>query len=265
MYDVKCMYEKIRIKNIFNVIKFKIEFRKNNPHYFNADGLIMFCGAQGTGKTLTAVNYVYKLMQFYPKCKLVTNLHLRDYPVVEFHDWKKINANENENDKELYDRYKEENRVFSFLNNDDLQKYENESFGVIYFIDEIQLYMNSLQSKNINMDVMTQISQQRKQRKHIVATSQVFGRIAKPLREQFSNVVLCKNYFKIFQINALIDRDSIDTEETTSTNLKGKVKKKFFYIHSPEMYARYDTSNIIRVGLFNSGKGDIYDDKSINN
>ena len=68
-------------------------------------------------------------------------------------------------------------------------KYKNGEKGVIYFIDEIQLYFNSLQSKNINMDVMTQISQQRKQRIHIIATSQVFGRMAKPLREQFSSVI----------------------------------------------------------------------------
>ena len=52
--------------------------------------------------------------------------------------------------------------------------------------------------KNINPEVMTQISQQRKQRKHIVCTSQVFGRMAKPLREQFSAVVKCQKYFVCF-------------------------------------------------------------------
>ncbi len=72
------------------------------------------------------------------------------------------------------------NRVFEFCDNDDFKRYSNGEFGVIFLVDEIQLYMNSLESKNINIEVITQISQQRKQRKHIIATSQVFGRMAKP-------------------------------------------------------------------------------------
>lgn len=40
--------------------------------------------------------------------------------------------------------------------------------GVIYFIDEIHLEFNSLESKNVPIEIMVEISQQRKQRKHIV-------------------------------------------------------------------------------------------------
>lgn len=95
------------------------------------------------------------------------------------------------------------------------------------------------------MDVMTQIAQQRKQRIHIVATCQVFGRMAKPLREQFSNVVLCKSYFNFIQKNSLIDRDSIDGEESTGTNLTGKVVKNYWWFRSPKMFDRYDTYAVI--------------------
>ena len=55
---------------------------------------------------------------------------------------------------------------------------------MLYFIDELHLELNSLESKNIDIDVMVEISQQRKQRKHIVGTSQVYMRLAKPIREQ---------------------------------------------------------------------------------
>ena len=95
------------------------------------------------------------------------------------------------------------------------------------------------------MDVMTQIAQQRKQRIHIVATCQVFGRMAKPLREQFSNVVLCKSYFNFIQKNALIDRDSIDSEESTGTNLTGKVVRNYWWFRTPKMFDRYDTYAVI--------------------
>lgn len=209
---------------IYDWIKYKIKFMREHPFYFRPDGLVVFTGAQGTGKTLSAVNYVENIMQNYPKCILVTNLKLENYPF-------------------------DNKRVFQFINGDDLKKYNNDEFGVIFLIDEIQLYFNSLQSKNINTDVMTQISQQRKQRKHIVATSQVFGRMAKPLREQFSSVLVCKNYLGFFQFNKLVDRDSV-VDNDNGTSLKGKVKKRFMWFHSPKYYGRYDTYYVIQQNNF---------------
>lgn len=216
-----CMKEKLKPTNIFRKIKYDKEFSKEHPDYFYPDGLLMFVGPQGSGKTLSAVNYVYNLLKLYSKSILVSNIALKDYPF------------DNE-------------RIFYFKNAEDLSRYNNGEYGVIYFIDEIQLYFNSLESKNINMEVMTQISQQRKQRKHIVATSQVFGRMGKPLREQFSNVILCKCYLNSLQCNLMIDRDSLEGDVSSSTNITGVVKKKFWYFRSPEMFKRYDTYAIIQ-------------------
>lgn len=268
---VRAGREKFSIKNIFETIKYRIKFRKENPTYFDPDGLLIFVGAQGTGKTLSAVNYVYKLIQMYPRAKIVTNVTLKDYPIVTFEDFCKINENlirelinyleKDKLNEIMYKCYLEKNRVFMFIDNDDFIKYKNGKEGVIYFVDEIQLYLNSLESKNINMETVTQISQQRKQRIHIVSTSQVFGRMAKPLREQFSNVVQCKCIANIIQSNALIDRDSLENDESTGTNLYGKVKKRFIWTHSPNYYKRYDTYAVIEKGKFVGGekqKGGIY-------
>ena len=41
-----------------------------------------------------------------------------------------------------------------------------------------------IQSKDFPVEMLTEITQQRKQRKMIIGTSQVFSRIAKPIREQ---------------------------------------------------------------------------------
>ena len=221
MISYNAMKESMNPLNIFKKLKYDYKFYKTNPTYFKPDGLVVFVGGQGTGKTLSAVCYVYNLLEFYKKAKIVTNIDLLEYPI------------DNE-------------RVFRFTCADDLKKYKNGKEGVIFLIDEIQLYFNSLGSKNINMDVMTQISQQRKQRIHIVATSQVFGRMAKPLREQFSCVILCKSYFNFIQKNSLIDRDSIDGEESTGTNISGKVVKNFWFFRSPEMFKRYDTYAVIQ-------------------
>ena len=209
---------------LFKWLSNKIKFRKSHPFYFEPCSLVCYVGSQGSGKTLSACLYVCKLMKLYPKAILVSNLKLKDFPF------------DNE-------------RVFEFRNGDDLLKYKNGDNGVIFLIDEIQLYFNSLQSKNINTDVMQVISQQRKQRIHIVSTSQVFGRMAKPLREQFSEIISCKCYFGNLQVNKLIDRDSIEDFDN-GTTLKGKVKKKFWFFHSPKYYDLYDTYYVIQRNKF---------------
>lgn len=217
----KATHEKFKpVRKLVKLAVFKYKFIKEHPDYFYADGLVLFCGPQGSGKTMSAVNYVYNLMERFPKAILVTNIDLKKYPVDNM-------------------------RVFRFKNGDDFKKYNNGEFGVIFLVDEIQLYFNSLESKNINPEVMTQISQQRKQRKHIVGTAQVFGRMAKPLREQFSCVVKCSKILGVVQRCQVVDRDSIDEEESDTQVLKGKVLFSYFYIHTPEYFNRYDTYAVV--------------------
>ena len=257
MIDYNSAQGSLNPLTFFKWLKFKIDFAKNNPDYFNPDGLFVFVGGQGSGKTLSVVSYVRNLMVKYPLCKLCTNLLIKDFPIVSFEKWVFAFDNINNlNDEQLFDIYTKENRVFPFENNDDLSKYKNDDKGVIFLIDEIQLYLNSLQSKNVNMETMTELAQQRKQRVHIVCTSQVFGRIAKPVREQFSSIILCqKRFFGALQVNLLIDRDSIANEgdASSSDGLVGTVVKKFRWFHSPEMYGNYDTYYKIVKGNFVDG------------
>ncbi len=256
MIEYNCCRESMNPLLLFRLAKFRMNFHRDHPDYFDPDGLVIFVGGQGTGKTLSAVNYVYRLLEAYPSSKIVTNVALTDFPIVTFPQWLISNGYQGDTDearKLLFDDYIRKNRVFEFVNNDDFQRYYNGEYGVIFLVDEIQLYLSSLESKNINIEVVTQISQQRKQRKHIVATSQVFGRMAKPLREQFSCVMACKKYFGFLQCNRLLDRDSLSSEESTGTNLTGEVVKKFWWIHQPEFYHRYDTYRVIERGKFVSG------------
>lgn len=229
MILVNACKEKRSLGGIFRWLRYKKQFWLDNPDYFAPDGLTVFIGAQGSGKTLSAVNYVYRLMEAYPKCMLVSNLELRDYPL-------------------------DDHRVFPFYNNDDFARYSNGDKGVIFLVDEIQLYLNSLESKNINLEVVAQIAQQRKQRKHIVATSQLFGRLAKPLREQFNSIVVCKNLFGCIQRNSLIMRDSITDMDGSGQAVEGTVAEKFWWVHTPDMYDRYSTYTVISRGKFAAGE-----------
>lgn len=121
---------------------------------------------------------------------------------------------------------------------DCLKYVNNGKMGVLFFIDEIHLELNSLESKNVPVEVMVEISQQRKQRKHIVGTSQRYIRMAKPLREQIRDIVACKCFFGVIQYNKFIDGDS--TIETNG-ELKYDIRRRMLWFHSPEMYKSYDT------------------------
>ena len=261
----------LNIFHALDTLKFKNEFRKEHPTFFDGDGLIVFTGAQGEGKTLSAVKYACKILDEYPKCKLVTNLLIKDYPIVTLSDfvrnWYGIEAFCNFDKLSEFSQYKiiqdyiYLNRVFAFNNADDLTRYHNGEEGVLYLIDEIQLYFNSLESKNINMDVMVEISQQRKQRKNIICTSQIFGRMAKPLREQFNTVVKCHNFWNLLQRNWFIRQEDI-LPDTDMMNPKGVVANSWWFFHSREDYKRYDTYYKIEKTRFVDEEmkvGEIYD------
>lgn len=197
---------------VWGCIKFNRDFRIAHPEYFDPEGILIFCGSQGSGKTLSAVQYVRKVCETYPDAILVTNVDISGLPL--------------------------ETTVVEYDGLECLKNIENGYAGVIYFIDEIHLELNSLESKNIDMDTIVELSQQRKQRKHIVGTSQVYMRMAKPLREQVKDIVLCKNYFKYFQWNKLID--GFESKEENG-KLKAEVVKKYLWFHTPKLYGSYDT------------------------
>ena len=191
---------------------YKRDFRRAHPEYFDPEGLLVFCGPQGSGKTLSAVQYCKKILVQYPCCKFVTNVAIDGIP--------------------------SEVEVIEYDGLDTLMNVSNGYAGVLYLIDELHLEFNSLESKNISIEEMTEFAQQRKQRKHIVGTSQVFMRLAKPLREQIRRVIVCQNHFGLVQHN-------IEIDGTTATEDNGKLNAQimghYWWVHRPEMYACYDT------------------------
>lgn len=210
--DIELLQGSKNPKNLIDLFRYKRNFRRENPDYFYPEGLLVFCGSQGSGKTLSAVQYVKKLCIEYPRAILVTNTKIEGLPA--------------------------HTAVVPYDGIKSLTSHNNGLCGVIYFIDEIHLEFNSLESKNIPIEVMVEVSQQRKQRKHIIGTSQVYMRMAKPFREQIKNVVICKKYFNCIQFNKLIDGETAREE---GGKLKADVKKNILWFHSPSIYSSYDT------------------------
>lgn len=189
---------------------------------FPHSGLIVFCGSQGMGKTTSAVDYLYNILQDYPNARVVSNVDLcfLGFP----------------------------NEFIQYTDVDDLQKYGNNGLdGVIFLLDEIHLVWNNLESKSITPAEMIEFAQSRKQRRLIIGTSQRLMRIAKPVREQLKWVVDCRCYFRFIQRNQLIDMD--DCIESIDGNIEINNAKTMWFVHDYVVRQSYNTyQKMKRVG-----------------
>lgn len=208
MPDLQCLKGSLNPIQAGRSLVYKSKFRRAHPTYFDPSGLMIFCGPQGSGKTLSAVKYCKELVQKYPDCIFCSNVAIDGVDTIPY------------------------NGIDSLFN------LSNGYNGVLYLIDEIHLEFNSLESRNISIEEMIEFSQQRKQRKHIVGTSQVYMRLAKPLREQIKDVVLCNNLFNLIQHNQLVDGENAVEE---NGKFKSRVVKNYWWFHTPELYGSYDT------------------------
>lgn len=243
--------DKLAFKNDLGIlslpryIKWKMAYKEADKGNLHSWGSVVFCGPQGSGKTLSAVQYAEKVFSFSPRAFLVTNVDLKTYPVNAYMDEEAnvryIITKEKVDLLYLINHFNDDGfikPVLQYEGLDMLTTLKNGMNGVIYLIDEFHLELNSLESKNIPIEIMTEISQQRKQRVHIIGTSQVFMRLAKPLREQIFNVVMCKCYFNCFQINKMCMGEEIEEKDG---NVVADVKAVSFWFHKPEYYEEYDT------------------------
>lgn len=247
--------------NMFRVVNYKRKFAKQNPTYFYPEGLLVFCAEQGAGKTLSAVQYCTKVNRSYFDCVFCTNVSIKEFPINCYYKIKNLTENITVITYHLIETDEIVRRVTVFSQNgetkteiepirddvkivvaydglDCIKDLSNGIEGVLYLIDEIHLEFNSLESKNIPIEIMVEVSQQRKQRKHIVGTSQVYMRLAKPLREQIDTVVICRNILSFLQYNTVINGKTAVEE---NGKLQADVLRKFLWFHRPELYDSYDT------------------------
>lgn len=211
-------------KNAIATIKHNILFARNNPDYFYPDGIWVFCGPQGSGKTLSAVQCLQKICKEYPKALVVTNLDVKGI----------------------------DNTIIQFTEYEQLKYMDNGIYGIIFFLDELHVLWNSLESKDIPVSEMACFCQMRKNRRVIIGTSQVYSRIAKPIREQLKFAIDCRNFFGLLQMNTVLDpAESVEKNGV----MEAKIVGRHFWFHKPELYKSYDTLFKIERATRNEKKG----------
>lgn len=180
-------------KPIIAFVLFVKDWIKMDKSAFRGYGFWLFCGLGGSGKTLSMVEYLIRMKRAYPRLKVYTNFNFK-LADGYINSWQDIINIENYHLKEIsleeFSKLDKYNRLEK-----DGKYYEKVHDGVIFGFDEIHLTFASQNWGDCPDNMLEYISQQRKLHKQIVASSQVFTRIDKKLREQTNFVVECKSIF----------------------------------------------------------------------
>ncbi len=197
----------------FIYYKFKdIKNKKRNA--FNDYGLTIYVGMQGDGKTMSLVERLEEIRHRYPDVMICTNFGY-EHEDVALTDWIQILE----------------------LRNDG---------GIVFAIDEIQNEFDVYDVRNFNMKILRTVTQQRKQGIKMFGTSQVFTRVAKPLREQTFEVVECRTVLGRWTFQRCFRADEynlvIDNPER-----KAKVKRLWRknFIQTDKLRNLYDSYKVI--------------------
>lgn len=190
---------------------YALDILESDPDQFGVHGIHVFCGEQGTGKTIGVAEMIQRLQKQYPKSKTITNFALTT-----------------ENDQ--------------LLEWQQLLTYVNGRKGVIVGIDEIQNWFMSGKNQ-LPPEMLEVATQNRKNCRVICCTAQVFTRVNKGLREQFTMVYHPHTFFKCWTV--VIKRKPVFDAEGNVIDMK--FRGMYSFVHTDELRSSYDTYKVIHT------------------
>lgn len=194
---------------------FKEKWTKPPKHQFPT-GTRAYKGHQGNGKTLSMVYDALKIFWEWDKCEM----------------WSNIMIKIDEKDKHRFHYYNDSLGLMKALSQN------NGADGVLVLLDEAHLFFNK--KDGISLDVLTAISQQRKDRRKIFLSSQIWEDLDVSLRKQVPEIISCKCLFRKIQINTVFKGHTLRWDKTQSSYV---ANKDYIYIfkHFDKLYERYNT------------------------
>lgn len=179
-----------------------------NGKEFNLFGVTIFCGRQGSGKTISMVEMLNRIKKEFPDCIIVSNFGYfqQDFALT---DWRQ------------------------------LFEIRNGTKGVVFAIDEIQNEYDNSKWQDFPEGILSVITQQRKQRIKILLTSQVYTRVVKQIREQCFEVVECKTFLGRWTREKCFDAEDYNTIiDNPDPQKKFKLPKRWRYSFIQSDYIR---------------------------
>ena len=191
--------------------RYVLDMYERPADYFDVCGIHMFCGEQGSGKSIAMVEMILRLQKKFPKSKTITNFGLAT-----------------------------ENTVLTKWQM--LLNYVNGIYGVIVGIDEIQNWFMSGHNK-LPEGMLEIVTQNRKNRRILLCTAQVFTRVNKAIREQVSLVYEPHTFFGCFTF-VVMYKPIFDSEGNVTER---KYRGIYSFVHTDEIRNAYDTYKCIHM------------------
>lgn len=190
---------------------FKEKWVRPKPNLFPT-GSRVYKGFQGSGKSISMVKYAFDIAEKFPDCIIFSNMIIRGI------------------------------KNFVYIENDEVLKkaleLQNGERGVLVLLDEAHLYFNK--KNGISLDVLTAISQQRKDRKRLVFSSQIWEELDISLRKQVKEIVSCRCLARKIQVNTISDGETLAYDKLTNQYVAKKIRTEVFK-HYQALYNAYDT------------------------
>lgn len=190
---------------------FKEKFKRPKKPVFPS-GSRVYKGFQGSGKTISCVAYAFYIQKLCPNAVIFSNIHIRGLKNYHY-----------------------------FNDNLGLSKaleFSNGLDGVLVLIDEAHLFFNK--KDGISLDVLTAISQQRKDLRRIVFTSQIWEELDISLRKQVKEIVSCNCFLGFLQFNQVSDGETLTYDKLKNEYVAKKIRFEVFK-HNNKLYNAYDT------------------------
>lgn len=211
---------------IAKFIKFKFidlrqwnEMRKQGFKPFKEYGLRLYEGVQGSGKTMSLVEQLERYRIEYPDLLIATNFGY-------IHETMAISS-------------LSEISVIAKIAR------ENGYVGVVIGWDEIQNDFDN-QTRTYPITILRTITQQRKQGIKILATSQVFTRVAKVIREQTFEVVKCSTFMGRWTRQKWYDPLEYEYYiQNPDKFSKMRCNQKYSFVQTDEIRDLYDSYAVI--------------------
>lgn len=189
---------------------FKEKFVKPKKPKFPS-GSRVYKGFQGSGKTISMVAYAFYIQSICPDCEIFSNIQIKG-----LNNYHYFNDN-----KGLIDAI----------------SYNNGLDGVLVLVDEAHLFFNK--KDGISLDVLTAISQQRKDLRRIVFSSQIWEELDISLRKQVKEIVSCRK-IGFIQFNQVSDGETLSYDKLKNEYVAKKIRFEVFK-HNNKLYEAYDT------------------------
>ena len=191
--------------------RYTLDRFNRQPGFFGEQGIHMFTGEQGSGKTIAMVEMMLRLKKQYPMSKMITNFDVVGQDD-ELEHWQQ------------------------------LLTYVNGIYGVIVGIDEIQNWFMSGLNK-LPEGMLEVATQNRKNNRILCCTAQVFTRVNKGLREQVTMVYNPHTFLGCFTV--VVKRKPVfDSEGNVIDN---KYRGMYCFVHTEELRNAYDTYKVIHT------------------